>query len=602
MKTETKNRRRRRSRSWTDKDLNMLIRFGLLGFLPAEDVIIDVHKPRRRIGSEKPKRRGRLTKAHRKKLDAELETLHGQTWPTSKLRDHLWDVIRPIAANGLAIDLALFAEAACYVCSRLGQPESLLLYQIPEAPVSPLTRKRLQLEAQSQEFLFLQWTNVFEDVWSYHLWKECMLLKYDARRKTPMDWLEPRVRSQLEKAAQDLQTTQNGVGLTTAQILDVLGSIEGCPRYGPARITIMQEYLKAMVEGDEQTLGVLTGSLENGEFYRFLLRNEHRHPDSAFRHRTAEKDGRFLQYLICPKGDSQELVGRILYYLIRLDGLANETDAPELPPAMRGIWPANLASAQPHPGRDFGKVADRFSGALGIERNVFRDIWGASYVLTLADFYRRRDPVRFRVFWAAHILKALQPEVYETYRDWVDTFGERLRSEAQSLADGERSGAYRYAVVGPIADALTGDALLNCVFHSEALGGHKMIVYRRRKKGPDYRIVNCTLAYARRRLEKVWPKSRPPVYEILKPCRGLSPEVVNAVNEQYADSEDAVDVSPGSLYAYLAVLARALFGRSVSHLLPRTVKTRCLDYRNDTQVRHLLEDLHKAFLKILRQE
>jgi hypothetical protein len=239
--------------------------------------------------------------------------------------------------------------------------------------------------------------------------------------------------------------------------------------------------------------------------------------------------------------------------------------------------------------KDYQLLAERFATALEIEPRVFEEIAQAYAALRLRQFWHERANVSLLVFWTARILEGLRPDIYKIYGDWIDSFHVRIlkpliRESKKKQADA----GYTKAALGPFAQALRSDPLLNCTFHSDLFGGRDRILVATERKRGDERVRSIITTYAVHRLrgarEEI-PKIR--VSELLPDDLPIQHHVRTAAQVTNRDRR----IRGFSHYSYVATLVAALIDNPLDVLNADAVKDTFHNHARDPEVTQLLTDL-----------
>jgi len=582
MNAHNQTQRRRRSWRWTPEEIDALVRYQFLGFLPDEEVRIKVTRGfEKRAEIEEIK----LDEDMMRSIDDALRYYSGRRVPSQQLKSDVTRLMAALCKREGVLDLSLLAESRKYIDSRLDS-DWLNDSSPPLAEGGEYWMNvRQRLSEQSQKSCLFHWIQFDATVWSDAIWRECMLLRYDPRGTSPAEWLDADICLALDALAE----------LHRGTITDVVKAWEllcTTPQFSSAqgvRFVVACEYLLARASRNDSLMALLSRPASETRFFEMIADIKYASSTNQNQDSLSTAREQFLRFLGPGIVPLRENLGNVIALLIRLELAKDDPQLPALPLELAEIWPVpmDFEGDALKPPDAYIDLALAYSKALGIAQEVFWEIWGMYNVYSSRRARARRQPVSHTVFWAAYILEVLKPDLCAQYRQWIDHFHRMVKD---SLGEDYPDVTVLYAKVGPFYQCLSSDPLLNILFHSDVFGGRDLLTYRPGRGGPDFHFENLTLAYAQRRLRKVWPTPQvPSVNEIISTIPDLPMAVRDCVGEKYLENMRSGEVGLQSLYAYLAPLAVSVFGADSPPLDPISVKSRCREYDHHPDVELLLK-------------
>jgi hypothetical protein len=569
---------RKRGLTWDPIVVERLARLKLLDFMPEETV---------RVCLQESVPSPALDPDTVRKLDTLLSMYSERRLTPSTLRNDLEQAIGALGKKHGAIQINPIAESIRYVQSRVGLPLWPNLIEGPDPDDDE--RRREYLQNQSQRHVFLQSMGLDDGTWDEVVWQESMLLRFDPRGKSPLDWMEPAVRLRLDAEAADFRDGE----FDLVRAHELLRSIPEWRLYGPVTTTLAIEYFRAQVNGDQSFVEILKLPIDESPIFDMIadakLGCTGEFPPLQIRC-SREQFRRFLSPLT---NETSRLQGQILYYLIRLEAWFSDTHDSTIPKDLAELWPQPLSPFHVRPTPEFRLIKTKFMEELKIEGKVFTDIWAGYTTLQVRELRRRRAPASETVFWAARILESVRPDVYNAYRIPIDRFHSVMHDTEGLL---RRDGAWLSATAGLFLADLSIDPLMHVVFHTEVLNGRDRLAYKPGRGGTDDHMLNLVLVHAYTLLKNRW-KSRKlrRVDEVLSEIKELPTWIRDSVDPVYFTTDNATDAGATSLFAYLTPFVLSMFGSNEWKLQPHKAKARCMDHQSSPDLDVLLNDLPHQF-------
>jgi len=594
---------RRRNPRWTEEQIRQLWKAGILQFIPDIEIELHLQALPHCLVRDPDWIHLETFRLFESALGSALKPLSGRRMRISEWENYLHDIVRS-AAGANEDGISKFLDAVIkYIQYRLGLPEGTVLG--PENIDHKLTKawRRLRLAGPDQLSCFLKWMRIPPSVWGDDKWRDCMLLRYDRCRMSPIKHLPGSLRSKLDQYADELRQWGIRDDLPDEEMgrfYEVVHS-EGALRILMYKIAWF--YLRwKLGNGSESTAlmeHILKEPVTSGLFFDFVATKPASPTLGSPWFSTADAKKDFLRYLAISEGDPQETAGRVISYILRLWWWVEGDWTTPIPPDLREIWPILPLNTLYKRLEYFEPLMSAYSEELGIDRRVFQGIATAYIIASMQQAKPRRSLTKAAVFWAARILESLNPQHFDTCREWCRFYHQRLRQ----LEQRQRSQSTVKAELRRIYGSLQADPLLNCVFHTDVLGGKQRIRFRPGKRGADNHAINVTLAYAARQLREVWPTtSVPSITEVLRSIRDVPEEISCAVSSDYKSSPQAVDVTESSLYAYLTPIAVALFGDMGNVFNPGAVKWRCREYHDLPEIEAITSSVTRELDAVFREK
>lgn len=441
------------------------------------------------------------------------------------------------------------------------------------------------LSTRRQQDAFLWCTDIHEDIWNDLLWQECLEMRYDRGDRKALTYLTPTVRRDLEEEARQLKQLAEGRKVSYEQLEGAAAKIGRGRFMGVAHQILRTEYLRASVEDVLGPDHWLHQPISRSGFFARIAEPgpEHSKMSQALRESF---DTRFCRYLCASPCDADALMGEVLLYLKRIETVYWQT-RPEQLPNLPGVrWPAQLPSHEESPTQDFRRIVDCYTRKTNICKSVFSQIWDAHVTLTTRRIWEKRAGVNQTVYWAARILEGLRPDVYRLYGQWIDYFHVDILKPFMRVNNKDRSDmATQRAALDPFLYALSRDPLLNCVFHSEVLGGRDRLFsgtgYKRRDSATHSQMIVCTVQLLRSAHRGRFAR---PVQRVLTEDIELQQHVRQAACPSTRDQR----IGGYSLYAYAAPLVAAVVDDRHWPLTADNVKEIYNRHKDDPEIKQLL--------------
>jgi hypothetical protein len=575
---------RRRNYRWTDAEIDQLVEWHALNFVPAT--------PRGTLKALSQQRQRTLMKDLAKhlsdgtigKIKREAESLRRRMPTIEDLPPKMLDAAErslPDESN-----FTMVVNACAFLAASLG-------YAVESPPrnasrrMSIADRRWFWLSVQRQKDMFLEWTELYEDVWNSPAWRECMQMRYGKKDRKTLMYLSPSDRRGLKAEAERLKRDIGPDLVSNDQLNSAAAKIGRGKFMGAVHHILRKEYVRVRVLGKIEQDHWLNKPISKSGFFERVAEPE---PDTSKMHEALQDsfELRFCRYLCAPSDSADALLGEVLYSLVRLDsGLWQRplVQPPELPGV---VWPSQLSPRVEEPTHDFALIAHCLTKKLKLRSTTFDLIWSTYITLTMRRFWEKRASVSMMIYWAARILEGLRPDVYRFYGKWIDFFHVNiLRPFMKITPDSRNDFAVQRSALEPFLHALIRDPLLNSVFHSEVLDGRKRLFPRQEPRRKDNRIrmqmIVCTVQF----LHAIHP------HQFEESIQDLLDENISIQKHvRYASQPSARHLRTGgrSLYAYASPLVAAMFDDPHWLLTADTVKEIYHRHKDDPEVELLLRD------------
>jgi len=433
--------------------------------------------------------------------------------------------------------------------------------------------------------VFLEWTELYEDIWTSLVWQECLEMRYARGDRKALTYLTPAVRRDLEAEAQRLKRFVSAKTVSDEQLENAAAKVGRGRFKGVAHHILRTEYLRACVKEELGSDHWLNQPISRSGFFTHVAipGPEHTRMSAALQ-RSFET--RFCPNLCAPPGDADALLGEVFLYLKRLETEFWQTPPQQLPDLPGVRWPAQFPSDVESPTQDFRHIVDCYTRKLNIHGPVFSLIWNAHVTLTKRRIWEKRAGVDMTVYWAARILEGLRPAVYRFYGQWIDYFHvDILRPFMRMGSKDRRNTTLQRAALDPFLHALIRDPLLNSVFHSEVLGGRDRLFSHTSYKRKDSRTRSHMIVYTVKLLRAAHPhRFETPVQAVLTDDIHLQHHVRQAARP--SAREECIEGH--SLYAYAAPLVAAIINDPHWMLTADNVKEIYSRHKDDLEITQLL--------------
>jgi hypothetical protein len=483
----------RHNHKWTSKEIDALIDFGVLQFLP----VSYTRKPTSLAPDKQKRLKSGLAKKLGgeicKKLDAIVVELEGLNITEEELEGkigrHLLRIFHPDAPAMFTapeddsklpevlrqleplppLDLIVLSNATHYLRVSLGRSPRSGGLRFTAASVRDRRQLRKdQLTKASQSGRVREWTGLYDDIWNDPSWRECMWFRYEKNNPPAIDLLPTKWRTRLDREAARLRRDPGATTVTSEQVQQAADGTDPSTWIGLAIGVLRFDYLRAKIAGDLKSDHPLRKSVhESGLFTRIAILRAQYSQDPGARSNYVE---RFCQYLSIPPGHPNELVGRLIMRLLKIEADYWQKEDEPAVASERSRLPRKLRPDEFATSHDFRTVADRIAAALGIDRGLISQLWGNWCGLKIGHFWQKRAASKHTAYWMAYILETEHNDVFRVYAKWVESFLVTFLRPLLGLGSASQVGVRR-AALGPFLDALLHDPLLCAVLHYEVLGG-----------------------------------------------------------------------------------------------------------------------------------
>jgi len=259
-----------------------------------------------------------------------------------------------------------------------------------------------------------------------------MLLRFDSRHTSLADWLHSDVRLALDTLAEIHRSDIADVGRAS----EILRTAPQCNSLPPVKFFVASEYLLARASRNDSLLDQLSCPLSESRFFELIANFKFANASPQPLGNQDNAREQFLRFLSAGITDLRHILGEVLTLLIRLELTTDDPSLPPLPTELTEIWPKplDLGEEALRPSEAFTELGILYSDYLGIDREVFWEIWGIYNVMTSRRRRLHRRPVTQTVFWAAHILEILHPHLYSEFKKWVDHFHRMLKDSLKEMS------------------------------------------------------------------------------------------------------------------------------------------------------------------------
>lgn len=574
---------RRRNYQWSLDEIDQLIEWGALNFVPAT--------PRGTLKELSQQRQRTLMRDFANRLpDRAVSELK---WKAEGLRcrmptiEDLPPKMLDAAVRSLPHDsnFVVVVDACTFLAASLG-------YAIENPPrdasrrMSVVDRRRFWLSVKRQKDLFLEWTEIYEDVWNSTTWRKCMEMRYGKKDRKAFLHLSPTERRGLEAEAKRLKQDSGTEQISDEQVGEVAAKVGLGRLTGVAHQTLREDYVRACTQGGVEPDHWLNKPISmSGFFQRVAVPGL----ETSKMHEILQESFklRFCRHLCASPRSADALLGEVLYHLANLDSALRQTPSVE-PPELPGvIWPPHLSPGIEEPNRDFALITQCFTRKLKLSLATFDLIWSAYVTLTMRRFWEKRASVSMMVYWAARVLEGLRPDVYRFHGKWIDFFHVNILRPFMKLSSVDRCDfALQRAALEPFLYALIRDPLLNCVFHSEVLDGRSRLFPREEHRRKDNRIRMQMIVYTVECLRAIHPHQfEESIGDLLDERIPLRHHVRSAT----CPSQRSSRIVGRSPYAYAAPLVAAMFADPHWPLTADNVKEIYHRHKDDPEIELLLE-------------
>lgn len=570
-------RRLGRRTTWTPSEKQWLWRIGALRFVLPDEWRLKYQKSKVPSAIPPPA----YFTDYGKLLDEYLESNSNTRLTLSQWRDRIEELLDKAIPKKRESDQEFPREVVSHIKRRLGLPEQSIRPFTTRLVGIPSTDRRVDLVGPSQLSCLLEWCGIHPDLWGNTSWRECMTLRYDHRQISPIEWLSPELRGGLNDLISKLRREGAKEKLPDSGLTEVVRLVVEKERGVKLKVTIAHLYVTAEL-GDPSSshfLPLLQRPVSDGEFFRFVAKSETQGKYSigiGASFVPVPTTDSFIKYLAIPDGHSREVVGRVLYHLLRLEDWNEDHFLSPLASELEAVWPGvRLSEAYEHHA-EFVAFADALSKGLGLDRKVVDRVFTSFVSMWYARATSRQWKGDGYVFWAARVLEAISPYQCLEYREWIRYLQTRLRSSGNKKPAPVDDNVQ---LAGIARSLLSAEPLLNCVFHSDLFHGIRQVSGRPRPPIVNSTLINSTLAYAYLVLSDGFPtRPKATISDVLRRMGKLPSGLQHLADDEYwRESVEAVDVGPRSLFAFLTPIAIILFGGyGRTRFTPPRVKFRCL--------------------------
>jgi hypothetical protein len=496
------------------------------------------------------------------------------------------------------IDIAWLATVIEYVRVSLGlYPKAQLLRSRTAQSRDRRQWRRDRLARTSQSSCVQEWTGLYDDIWTDPTWRECMWMRYE-KSSAPAIKLLPRAwRDRLNREAQRLRIDPGADRVTPDQLQAAADGQDPRTWIGFAHGVLRFDYLWAQVAGEWNSKHPLTKPVHaSGLFPRVaMLRARDQHDPGA----RANYVERFCRYLTIPPGHPNELTGRLLVRLMHIESDFWQQDVGDASKGNGSDWPPKQRLEELVPSRDFRTVADRITAALAIDARVTSDIWGVWCGLKLGHFWQKRAAVKYTAYWLARLLETEHNDVFRIYSKWIECFALQILRPLLRHKGAGRPGINK-AAVGPFFEAMLEDPLLCAALHYEVLRGKSDVEPPRwTRKREDNVPLNLIVAHACEKLSQAHPETPKVSIETILPDSDLKDRCT-----QVAARKTDRDLAVGgyTLYAYVAPLVTAMINDEKTIVTRDQVKDIHRRHKNDPVLAELASGPDRFVARMTRGE
>jgi hypothetical protein len=461
----------------------------------------------------------------------------------------------------------------------------------PQDPARTVQAAETQQPEAVQLECFLEWTGLSTHQWLSRIWHECMVMCHKQGKRSAKYALPRSLRQRLDALANDVGPARSGEYPVPEDEIREIVSSTGEPAFtGEIHSTLAIEYFAA----------VRTGSLEQHEWLNAplvespMLRQwaELGSPrELSLRQGPDETEvGRFLKYIAIRSDDPLYPLARVISVILQFRPRQLMLAPGQLPKGLHAICPPVLDPQGQYPPKEAIRILRRYSGCLELPAGFASHVILSLVMMRLRNVLRERGPSLLPVFWAAYILRHVFPPIFAEYRKWTTVIRRELRSRYGTKVHKHRDMHRVAALVKPIRDALMGDALLNCVFHSEVLNGDAHLTRPSKRRGhPSDEVRGVMTSWLVRRLSESPVVRTKRVEEVVGPAHRLRTKF-ESIRCTLRDCASRRGVN-----AHAAFLIVALFPEEVGGATPATINKLAHKYSDHPLVDTLNSDPRQVF-------